>query len=102
MREIYNASEPSMSIEDGSEWRLRNAPAVVKTWWTLFLFTNFVGNAVGSESTRADTPEDIQLVAAASIVGETLSIAAMLAAIWLVFSVTQRQESRAAGLGLAG
>ena len=98
MREIYNASEPGDASEDRIDWHYRYAPAVVKTWWTLFLFMNLVGNAVARASFHADTPGAYQFVAAVSMVDDTLSIAAMLAAMWLVWSITKRQEDRAAAL----
>jgi hypothetical protein len=100
MREIYNASEPSAPPEHGPESRSRNAAVVVKTWWALFLLMNFVNNAVTRASFHADTPGSVQFVAAATMVAEIFSIASMLSAIWLVRSVTKRQELRAAALGL--
>ena len=101
MREIYNASDPATFVDGSSDWRSRNAPAVVKMWWTLFLIMGFVGNAVSRESIKADTPLAYQDVAAMSVVDETFSIAAMLAATWLVRSIARRQEARATLLGLS-
>jgi hypothetical protein len=101
MREIYNASEPSVTFESESEWRSRNAPAIIKIWWTLFLFSSFVGNAVMRESLRADTPEAIQILDVASIIHEILAVALTVAAIWLVWAVTERQDRRAKALARA-
>jgi Domain of unknown function (DUF4328) len=101
MREIYNASVPSDSHEGGSEWRRRNAPALVKTWWALFLFMNFVSNAVLRAELHADTAGAYQFVAAASMVDCTISIAAMLAAASMAWSITRRQDVRASHVGVS-
>jgi hypothetical protein len=102
MREIYNASQPDPSDESSIGWRGRNAPFGVKTWWALFLFMNFVSNAVGRAGVYADTHSAFQFVAVASMLAETIGIAAMVAALSVVRSVTRRQESRADVLGVSG
>jgi hypothetical protein len=101
MREIYNASRPDESSESDLPWRFRNAPAVVKTWWPLFLLMNVTGNAVGRAWTHAEAPSDYRFVAAISIVDNAISVAAMFAAIWLIWSVSRRQALEADEIGIA-
>jgi hypothetical protein len=100
MREIYNASYPLDASNDYQYRPERNAPLVVKTWWTLFLIMGFFGNAVGRARLKADTPEAYQIVSVASVIDGVICIVATLAAIWLVRSVDRRQIERAAILGL--
>jgi hypothetical protein len=92
MREIHNGSDRGVWVEFGAGWRRRNAPVVVKTWWVLFLLMNFLGNALARAGLYADTPGAFKFAAVASVIDNLITIAAALAAIWLVWSVTNKQE----------
>ena len=100
MREVYNASRPDESSEYDLPWRSRNAPAVVKAWWPLFLLKNVTENLVDRAWTLAEAPGEFRFVAAISIVGGVISIVSMGAAIWLVSSVSKRQAIQADAIGL--
>lgn len=98
MREICNASAPADAPNGGDAWHAYPAPFVVKLWWTTFLFMCFA-NSIFQQTPQPEEIADYQIVAVASIVVIGLAFAASLAALWLVRSVTGRQEERAQIIG---
>jgi hypothetical protein len=100
MREICNASNPSYLSIDGSAWRSRNAPAVVRIWWAFFLIMNFVTRAVASAENSVDTPAAFRFVAAASMVDYGITMIAATSAIGVVWLIDRRQFVQADKLGL--
>jgi hypothetical protein len=100
MREISNASNSACLSIDGSAWRNRNAPAVVRLWWASFLIMNVVANAVARAVDIADSPGAFQFVAAASMVDCAITATAATFAIGVVWLIDRRQATQADKLGL--
>lgn len=100
MREIYNGSDPGAPLDESLNVRGKNAPVVVKCWWTLFLLICLTGRAATIATNDADSPASFQFAAGASIVNDVAYVVALIAAASLVRSVDRRQEIRATALGL--
>jgi hypothetical protein len=95
MREIYNASAPADAPDGGDAWRAYRAPIVVKLWWVSLLILGFSNGIVAQAAPKARELADYQVTAVASAVVSIFSIVASLPAIWLVWTLTRRQEKRA-------
>jgi Domain of unknown function (DUF4328) len=101
MREIYNASDIESAIGSGPYGIGNYAPAVVKTWWGLFLMFGVFSSAAYMARSDVEGPAALQVAAVGSSIGEAFGLLAIVAAISVVRSVSRRQMQRAAALGLA-
>jgi hypothetical protein len=102
---ILNLWRPKQIAND--IWRASNSEgdadvsSAVQFWWGAWLVASWVGNATLRPSFSADTPDELQVAAAANVTAVVLEFAAALLAIWVVRAITARQGSSAPRLGEA-
>jgi hypothetical protein len=95
--DVWRTSDPAApALVPRSAWRRKPIPALLVTWWILFV----VSSLVDWVSSRLPTVTIAQERTASSwsLVASLLDVQAALLAIWLVTRLTKRQRQRAAAL----
>jgi hypothetical protein len=92
MKEIWQTSA------DARNWLNAAVPALLPAWWTLWLLSNFLGQASLRISLRANDPDKLMASAVVSLISNALDIPLGLVALRLVKTIWQGQK-RQAGAG---
>ena len=92
MREIWTITSGRWQEEPSRVVGLTRPSDPVNLWWGLFLATGFLGNAVGRADWRAATAQEALWATWATVFADAFDIAAVLAALALVRSVTELQR----------
>ena len=92
MREIWTRTSARWQEDTYRVGGLPRPTDHVNLWWGLFLATSFLGNAVGRATWRATSVQEILGATWATLFADLFDIAAVVAALALVRSVTELQR----------
>lgn len=99
VNDVWRASDPGLA-PGSTSWHGRRVPAGPTLWWILFLVGGAASTSAGAAS-LGEGPAALRDAALLFVVADGLDVATALLAIWVVRSITARQEERAALQGSA-
>ena len=85
MKEIWKVSG------NPRRWEAEPAGGILTVWWTLWILSNILGQAVFRMSMAADTPEKLQIATSLSIFTSLMDIPLSIVAIKMVSTIHARQ-----------
>lgn len=85
MKEIWQVSG------NPRRWETEPAGGILSLWWTLWILSNILGQAVFRMSMNADTPEELQVATSLSVFASIMDIPLSIVAIKMVSTIHARQ-----------
>ena len=102
MDDIWRASDPALPANVAGGWRGRTVPGLVHAWWALFLLGGLVSNVAANVVDNAETAPALKTASTwVALAYAALAVSAVLG-IFVVRSVTSRQEQRATRMSGGG
>jgi hypothetical protein len=90
VKEIWNASDSTISNEEEKNWIEISKSKIVDTWWNFVLITGIINNATSLIFTKTDV-SNIKYITGAIILSELTWIIAGIFAIIVIVQINKRQ-----------
>lgn len=92
LRETFKASHPASEYD--ADWRQAPHPGIMPIWWTLWLISGFVGQAVFRMSLSAETIDELLVSSWMIWISDAVEIPLGIVVIVLVGTLTDWQERK--------
>lgn len=102
MDDIWRASDPALPANVAGGWRGRPVPGLLHAWWALFLLGSLVSNVASRMIDNAETAPALKTASTWVVLAHAALAVAAVLGIFVVRSVTSRQEHRAERVGGGG
>lgn len=90
MKEMFKASHP----EFRDDWEQAPVPAILPVWWTLWIVSTFVGQALLQMALRAETPDQLLHSARIAFLSDALELPLGIVAIVVVTKLQAWQSQK--------
>jgi hypothetical protein len=98
--DIWRASDPDATPNQGTDWQGDDVPKLYLGWWLAYLAANYLYSTSLRLSLAAEDVGDLQTVNSVFLAGDILSVLAGVLAVLVVRRTTARQTARATRLAL--
>jgi len=92
--EIWEASDHTVGIDDGTAWEKAQTSPVIISWWLLFLITGILGSIIFRVALQTETLEEMLTTSWLYMSMDALDIPAAILAIIVVRNIDNRQETK--------
>lgn len=93
-QEMWKASDPDVTLNNGGSWRSVSGSSVIGMWWTFWILGNIVTNISARLSLKGDLDPNAEASLLLDIAGNGLETIAGLAAIVMIKQLRDRQVKK--------